>query len=317
MIEYILGHPPSTILSIPSLTTASQVVATGTQAGNQFGEYFGWVTAIACLGVAAVAWMPRRRAKAGAVLAVAGIAPLQMELDKALLTIHDFAASQERFVGTLAQEIKAPLATALVHADQLLADGNEPATVQRYAKSIAEEMRHLCDLVDSFLKLVRPLAADEVVQHVPVHFHDLVLEAVRRCQSLAGMRAVNVVPMLADSSVEVLGDAILLEAMIENLVRNAVLSAPRGTSVDLRVRTQGDEVVLSVRDRGISIGGDRIDSVFDGFFQVPAASRTSGGTGLSLAIAKRVAEQHRGTISIRNAPDGGCEFEIQLPRWRP
>jgi signal transduction histidine kinase len=105
--------------------------------------------------------------------------------------------------------------------------------------------------------------------------------------------------------------------MIENLVRNAVLSAPRGTRVDLHVRIQGDEVLLFVRDHGAKIDDDRLCSVFGGFFPVPIPPRPSAGTGLGLAIAKRVAEHHRGTLSLRNIPEGGCEFAVQLPRWRP
>jgi signal transduction histidine kinase len=179
-------------------------------------------------------------------------------------------------------------------------------------------MRHLSALVESFLRLARPLAQDDTSHHVPIHIHDLALDAVRRCQSFADAREVSVVPMLAESgdpSVEVMGDPVLLEAMIGNLLRNAVLSAPRGSRVHLHVRIQGEEILLSVRDHGARIEDDRLDSVLDGFVEVPTPRPTSG-TGVSLAIAKRVAEHHRGTISLRNFPEGGCEFEVQLPRWR-
>jgi signal transduction histidine kinase len=86
--------------------------------------------------------------------------------------------------------------------------------------------------------------------------------------------------------------------------------------VDLQVRLQGEEVVLSVRDLGARLEVDGLDSLFDGLFPVAIPSRPSTGTGLSLAIAKRVAEHHRGTIALRNVAEGGCEFEVQLPRWR-
>lgn len=283
--------------------------------------HVAWVLAGALVAFAALSWLRLRRAAAKYAIANTSMVQLQASLDAAQRRITLFSESQQRFVGNLAQEIKAPLANLLIHADLLLAGSADSVTVHRYSKSIAEDLRHLSDLVESFLRLARPFAQEDTSGHVPVHIHDLVLEAVRRCQSLAGSRAVSVVPMLAEArnngSVEVLGDAVLLEAMIENMVRNGVLSAPRGTRVDLRVRIEGNAVVLSVRDHGASIDEDQLESVFQGFFQVTAPPRHSSGTGLSLAISKRVAEHHRGTISLRNVPEGGCEFAVQLPRWLP
>ncbi len=289
--------------------------------GDPSALLVAWILAAALVVSIALGWRLLRRAEIEKVTAIAGIVPLQASLDAAMGRISLFSESQERFVGNLAQEIKAPLASLLIHADMLLAGSAEPVTVHRYSKGIVENLRHLSDLVESFLRLARPFAQEDTSNHVPVHMHDLVLEAVRRCQPLADSRGVGVVPMLAETNnntpVEVMGDAALLEAMIENLVRNGVLAAPPGTRVDLHVRIEGDAVVLSVRDHGATIDEDQIESIFRGFFQVPAPPRHASGTGLSLAIAKRVAEHHRGTISLRNVPEGGCEFAVQLPRWFP
>jgi two-component system sensor histidine kinase MtrB len=284
------------------------------------GTAWPFVTLLAAGALIAwwTSWRRQRKVVDELAAANARMEPLQAALTKALDRIKVFSDSQGRFVASLAQEIQEPLANAVVHADQLFASSHEPVTVQRYARSIAEDMRHLSALVESFLRLARPLAQDDTSHHVPIHIHDLALDAVRRCQSFADAREVSVVPMLAESgdpSVEVMGDPVLLEAMIGNLLRNAVLSAPRGSRVHLHVRIQGEEILLSVRDHGARIEDDRLDSVLDGFVEVPTPRPTSG-TGVSLAIAKRVAEHHRGTISLRNFPEGGCEFEVQLPRWR-
>jgi signal transduction histidine kinase len=249
-----------------------------------------------------------------------GRAPATREaLDRALRQIRDFAASQARFVGTLADEIRSPLATALIDAELLLASSREPATVERYANALLEDLRHLSGLVDSYLRLAQPLAQEDTSKHVPVHLHDVVMAALQRCRHLASTRDVTIVPTLAQTrdgaAVEVLGDAVLLEAMLENLLRNGVLSSPRGARVELRVELVRDQVHVAVLDRGAPIPEHELEELFQGFFAVPTPARTPPGTGLSLAIAMRVAEHHRGTISLTNAPDGGCRFEVQLPRW--
>jgi signal transduction histidine kinase len=296
-------------------------LALGMATPGAFHESVAWIIAGTMLALAAVCWWLRRRAGAKAATATARNAPLQAALDKALGRIRGFSDSQERFVGNLAQEISSPLAAVLVHVNLLLAGSQEPASVQRYARRVAEDTRYVSELVESFLRLARPLAGEHTSHHVPVHVHDLVLESVHRCRSLASTRSVSVVPMLAepgeDAAVEVLGDAVLLEAMIENLVRNAVLAAPRGSRVVLHVSIRSGTVRLAVRDHGEKIDNDQLESVFGGFFQVASPPRPTVGTGLGLAIAKRVAEHHHGTISLRNMPEGGCEFAVELPRWRP
>lgn len=278
-----------------------------------------WIAASTLLLAAIVVAGLYLSAMSRAAAAVAQLGASSGALDVALLKIRSFAESQRRFVGNLAREIDAPLATARVQANLLLASIGETALVERYARSLAEDMGHLSGLVQSFLRLVSPVTQDGLNRHVPVPFHDVVLEAVSRCKALAASRFVTVVPTLAEtnsSAVEVLGDAVLLESMIENLLRNALLAAPRGTRVDLRVIINGDEVLLSVRDRGASIDKASLDIAVEEFFQVPTPARPVSGTRLSLAIARRVAEHHHGSLSLRNLEDGGCLFEVQLPRWR-
>jgi len=180
-------------------------------------------------------------------------------------------------------------------------------------------MSHLSDLVESFLRLARPFAREDTSQHVPVDVHDLVQEAARRSQSLARTKDVSVVPRLAESddgngTLLVLGDSVLLEIMLENLLRNAVRFSPRGSRVEVHTVVQGPSIVVTVRDRGSGIAAEHLESVFDWSCQVPGMSPQSSGSGFGLAIARRVAERHGGTITIQNHSAGGCEFAITLPR---
>jgi two-component system OmpR family sensor kinase len=296
-------------------------LAPGPTTGGPAVLWADWVLAGALLTLAATGWLFVRRSATAIAAAGAEIAPLQARLARKRATIEEFTNSQGRFVGNIAHEIKTPLTTVLSQTELLLGCSNDPAAVRHYAKSIADDMRHLSDLVESFLRLVRPLAQEDTSHHVPVYIHDVVVEAVRRSQTLALESGVSVVPTLAepsngDAALELLGDSVLLEAMVENLVRNAVRFSPRGSRVHLLVEVRGESIVLYVRDHGTGIPAEHLESVFDWFFQAPGVTLPSSGTGFGLAIARRVAEHHRGTITLRNLPAGGCEFEITLPRWR-
>jgi signal transduction histidine kinase len=296
--------------------------ATPTRPEFPFLAYGIWLIAGSLLTLIAMAWRAKRTEPGqGHGPSTPDTEALRRQLIAAERRLERFVTTQERFVASIAEELQTPLSVASTHAEALRTAAYAPASARSHAAIVCSELRHLTTLLESFLLLTRPSTADDRSHHLPAHFQDLVVEAVRRAQTLAALRSVSVVPMLPDpeqaSSVEVLGDAVLLQAMVENLVRNAVLSSPAGTRVDLQVQLTGDAIVLSVRDLGARIDEAQIETVFGGLYQTAEPPRSFSGTGIGLAIAKRVAEQHRGKMRLRNVPDGGCEFEVTLPRWLP
>ena len=268
----------------------------------------------------AIGWLIANRAAVAKVLATARMGSLRTRMAGTRIRLEDILHSQGRFVGNIAHELKSPLATAMVQVDLLRRCSDDQAAVQALARSIGADLQHLADLVSSFLRLARPLAQADTSHHVPVDVHDFVTEAVAHCQPFAQQCGVGIVTTLAnpgdDGAPEVLGDAVLLRAMIENLLRNAVRFSPRESQVALQVHWRGDLVVLTLTDRGTGVAAADLESVFEWFFTDTGQRLPSSGTGFGLAIAKRVAEHHGGTIALRNLPAGGCEFEVLLPCWR-
>ena len=285
------------------------------------GDEFPWLAAsllAGALALAAASWMVLSRSAGEIAAARAGLIDRQVRIDGLEARLVEFSSMQGRFVGNIAHEIKTPIAIVLAELDLLLRNNSDPDAVSTHARSIIEDMRHLSDLVESFLRIARPFAQEDTNHHVPVAVHDFVVEATRRSQSLARRSEVSVVPRLADpgdadGTPEVLGDSVLLGAMLENLLRNAVRFSPRGSRVEVQVGVQGPSILLNVLDHGLGIAAEHLESVFDWSFQVPGMTQSSG-TGFGLAIAKRVAEHHGGTITLQNLPAGGCEFQITLPR---
>jgi two-component system sensor histidine kinase QseC len=158
--------------------------------------------------------------------------------------------------------------------------------------------------------------AHEAKHHVPVYFHDCITEAVRSSQPFAHEHDVTFETTLAQSSnsdaaVEVLGDPVLLEVMVANLVGKALRCSPAGSRVELDVQVLTESLVLHVRDHGSGPAACRT-----GFGSVEASSLEPRSSGSSLDLARRVAEHHHGTVSL-DVSHGGCEYCIQLPRWRP
>ena len=99
-----------------------------------------------------------------------------------------------------------------------------------------------------------------------------------------------------------------LARAINNLLDNAARHSPPGGTVELQVGPQGVEV----RDHGTGVDPEDLPYVFDRFFR-GRNSRGRQGSGLGLAIVRQVAEQHGGSASVANAPDGGAIFTLRLP----
>jgi two-component system sensor histidine kinase KdpD len=106
-------------------------------------------------------------------------------------------------------------------------------------------------------------------------------------------------------------DFVLIEQVINNLLLNAAAYTPTGTSVEVKVWTVPDEMVISVADRGPGLPPESLPHVFEKFYRVPGAP--AGGTGLGLSIVKGLVEAHGGRVEVQNRPDGGAEFTIHLP----
>jgi len=109
-----------------------------------------------------------------------------------------------------------------------------------------------------------------------------------------------------------------LALLIRNLIDNAVRYSREGGSVSIEVRSDGDEVLLRVRDTGIGIPSRDIPRIFERFYRVDRArSRETGGTGLGLAIVKHIVENHRGRVEVESELGSGSTFLVSLPAAEP
>src|SRR5206468_5743160 len=99
-----------------------------------------------------------------------------------------------------------------------------------------------------------------------------------------------------------------------NVIDNAIKYGPQRSTIDVRVRAETAEAVLTVTDEGPGIAPEHSERIFDRFFRLDEGrSRDEGGTGLGLAIAKWAVEVHGGHISVENGTTGGAVFRIVTP----
>ncbi len=215
------------------------------------------------------------------------------------------------FVADASHELRTPLAAIRGYTELARRRDDElPPEVAHALGRVASESDRMTHLVEDLLLLARldsgrPLERDEVdLSHLAV---DAVSDA-----HVAGPEHVWKLELSAEP-VLVTGDAMRLQQVLGNLLTNARLHTPAGTTVRLALARDDRGAVLTVADDGPGIPAELQPEVFERFSRGDSSrSRRDGGTGLGLAIVAAVVRAHHGGIELRSAP-GSTEFVIRLP----
>jgi two-component system, OmpR family, sensor histidine kinase CiaH len=167
--------------------------------------------------------------------------------------------------------------------------------------------------VEQLLALARADSGRETLHMARVNLSDISREAQESWRQVAEIRDLQFSAEIAPD-ISVVGDATALRKLADLLLDNALKYTPSPGYVQLCLRTQGENAVLTVRDSGPGIAESEQVKVFERFYRVDKArSREKGGAGLGLAIAKWIVMQHRGTISVRSELGAGSTFSVALP----
>jgi two-component system phosphate regulon sensor histidine kinase PhoR len=237
------------------------------------------------------------------------------------LTDHSATRAAEKmrvdFVANASHELRTPLATIVGYAETLAEDGELPTELrQRFGGSIHTEARRMLRIVEDLMSLSRIEAERFVEPSDQVSLSEVARIAAENGKPLADSRGCHIAVEVEQGVPDVAGDFGQLLQLTDNLIANAIRYGCGGSAnrIDISVRRQANDALLSVRDHGDGIPAAHIPRVTERFYRVDAArSRDSGGTGLGLAIVKHIVERHRGTLEIISAPGRGTDVQVRLP----
>lgn len=227
-------------------------------------------------------------------------------------------ALQRRFMADASHELRTPAAILRTEADVTLARATRPEEEYRASFGVMQDAsRRLTRIVDDLFLLARADAGHLVVRAEKLVLEDVVLDAVRGIRPIADQRGVRVeLHDMAEAPVQ--GDPDLLGRVVLNLLDNAVKYSVPGGCVDVDLSCTGAVGVVTVTDAGPGIPPDAQGRIFERFFRVDAArsrveASTTSGAGLGLAIARRIAEAHGGTLDLAESRPGRTTFRATLP----
>ena len=200
-------------------------------------------------------------------------------------------------------------------ADLLLLERDPLVARQReYLEGIASSGRHLLALVNDVLDLAKIEAGKIELALEPVPIHDAIDESLTTISPLATNRGVILEPATIVAVPNVRADRVRLRQILYNLISNAVKFTDRGGMVRIRARRDDDRVSIAVIDTGVGISPADLSRLYRTFEQLtlPSGDRPEG-TGLGLALTKRLIEMHGGTIDVESELGSGTIFTVRIP----
>ena len=223
-------------------------------------------------------------------------------------------ALRAALLSSISHDLRTPLASIKASASSLLQDDVQWSDEERrsFALAIEREADRLNRLVANLLDMSRieggalkpekewyPI--DELIHDVLGHMQPLLLDRVVQTQIPDDLPPVQI-------------DYLEIEQVVTNLIENAVRYTPSDSPLDVSVQIEGDQMVVSVADRGPGIPPADLERVFDKFYRVlgHTAERPTG-SGLGLAVSKGLIEAHGGRIWAENREGGGALFRFTLP----
>jgi PAS domain S-box-containing protein len=247
----------------------------------------------------------------------------EKELERARDDALAASRAKDDFLAALSHELRTPLNPVLLLASESAEDPNLPVNVRADFSTIRKNVELEARLIDDLLDLTRITRGKLLLEMRSHDVHSILRDAIATVQGELDRKLIVPDLTLQPGAAFVLGDAVRLQQIFWNVLKNAVKFTPdRGRiSIATQVSSDSGELVIEIADTGIGMEPAELGRIFDAFSQGdhagPAGSHRFGGVGLGLAISRMLAELHHGSIRAASAGRGcGATFTITLPLLR-
>jgi signal transduction histidine kinase len=240
------------------------------------------------------------------------------ELGRLYAALETASQHKSEFLATMSHELRTPL-NAIIGFSQVLKEqmyGDLNAQQADYVDDVLSSGQHLLNLINDILDLAKVEAGRMELQPTTFDLPEVFETAASMVRERAIRHGVGLTAAIDPSVGPLEADERKVKQILFNLLSNAVKFTPSGGQVTLTATAVEDEVEISVRDTGVGINAEDQVRIFEEFYQVGPA-KTQEGTGLGLALTRRLVELHHGRLSVESEPGVGSTFTVTLPLRQP
>jgi signal transduction histidine kinase len=248
----------------------------------------------------------------------ANINAMNDELGRLYKELDTASRHKSEFLASMSHELRTPL-NAIIGFSQVLRQqmfGELNEKQQEYLDDILSSGQHLLNLINDILDLAKVEAGRMELQPSTFQLDETLQNAMAMIRERATRQDVTLSVEIDQTVGDIEADERKVKQILFNLLSNAVKFTPAGGKVTLSATNQGDQAVISVRDTGVGISADDQAKIFEEFYQL-APGMAQEGTGLGLALTKRLVDLHGGDLRIESTAGVGSTFTVRLPLRQP
>jgi PAS domain S-box-containing protein len=253
--------------------------------------------------------------RAGRIIGISKIARDNTERKRVEEALRLADQRKDAFLATLAHELRNPL-TPIRYATRLLEPGVPPQMADDARKMIDRQLAQMAHLLEDLLDVSRVTRGVLEIRREQLDVREIIESAAASMKPLAEAAHQELAISLPVEPLAVSGDAVRLTQILGNLLHNATKYTPARGHITVTASSEGQEVIITVKDDGIGIASEALPTIFDLFVQLEApGTRSAGGLGIGLSLARDLAKLHGGRIEAHSVGPGlGSEFVVRLPR---
>ena len=240
------------------------------------------------------------------------------ERTRALKSSNDMLAmvdeNRRKLLADISHEFRTPLTVIRGEAEIAMRGKTKtPAEYRETLERIMEQADQTTRLVDDLLFIARADAGEPRLKVRPLSVGSLLDAVCADFTATAEQQEISIEQKLADETAVVMGDDGRLRQVFSILIDNAMRYSDAGGKVEVRLKRQAQEIVVTVRDSGIGLTDEEARQAFQRFFRGRQAQGHARGTGLGLPVAKAIVEAHKGSITLEGKPGEGALATVVLP----
>lgn len=237
------------------------------------------------------------------------LADLGADFDRMAERLQSLLEGQRRLLHDVSHELRSPLARLQAAADLIR---QQPERAAEFIMRIERDTGRMDRLVGELLTLARLDAGMGNTVREAIDLAALIEEIADDARVEAEARGCHVALALTPG-LGVTGNPDLLRRALENILRNALRHTPSGGRVDIETQADAGQARIAIADTGSGVAAGDLAAIFEPFYRAGNAD-SFAGYGLGLAITRRVAQAHGGSVQARNRPTGGLVVTLCLPR---
>lgn len=298
--DEVVGFRTDSLLGVPMHDASAQVVGVLEALNKQVGTFDATdVETLSALADLAGVAVERARIVA--------------ELRSANQQLNELDQLKSKFISIASHELRTPLSVILAYVSRLREQADSAETVSKLDQVLNAAVR-LRSLIQDMLNLQYVDTGEPRLNLETFDIVQVVRAVVEERRDSAEARRQTITLQMPEEPLQVRADRGAMDVVIGNLLNNAIKFTPEEGEIRVLVQVQSQEVWLRVRDSGIGIPPDKLELIFNRFYQVePHLRRSREGLGLGLAIARDLLEAQDGRIWARSESDAGSEFFVALP----